>query len=165
VAIVDYAVIAIIAVSAFIGLSRGFVREVLSLAIWGIAVLLALTFSDEIALALPKTVEGDSLRFIIAFVLAFVSALIVGAVVQWLLKQLIETTGLTGTDRLLGLLFGGLRGAVVCIVAMIAIRPFAAEQGWWQTSRAVPVLETFESQVTGAMVWVGDWFNRMRHKR
>jgi membrane protein required for colicin V production len=165
VAIIDYAIIAIIAVSALIGLSRGFVREVLSLAIWGIAVMLALTFSDEIAASLPKRIEGESLRFIVAFVLVFVGALIVGGLVQWLLRQLIQSTGLSGTDRLLGLIFGGLRGAVVCIVAMIAIRPVAAEQGWWQTSRAVPVLETFESQVTGALSSVGDWFNRMRQKR
>jgi membrane protein required for colicin V production len=165
VAIIDYAVIAIVAVSALIGLSRGFVREVLSLVIWGIAVMLALTFSEQIAVSLPKSIEGSSLRFIVAFASVFVGALIVGAIVQWLLKHLIETTGLSGTDRLLGLLFGGLRGAVICIVAMIAIRPMASEQNWWQTSRAVPVLETFESQVTGAMSFVGDWFNRIRQKR
>ena len=164
-AIVDYAVIAIIAVSALIGLSRGFVREVLSLAIWGIAVMLALTFPDEVAATLPKRIEGTSLRFIVAFALIFVGALLVGGLVQWLLGRLIETTGLSGTDRLLGLMFGGLRGAIVCIVAMIVIRPIAVEQSWWQTSRAVPVLETFESQVVGAMMAVGDWFNRMRQKR
>jgi membrane protein required for colicin V production len=158
-------VIAIIAISALIGLSRGFVREVLSLAIWGVAVVLAMTFSDQVAISLPKRVEGESLRFVVAFALIFVGSLVAGGLVQWLLKQLIESTGLSGTDRLLGLLFGGLRGAIVCIVAMIVVRPIAAEQNWWQTSRAVPVLETFEAQVTGALASAGEWFNRIRQKR
>ena len=164
-AIVDYVVVGIIAISALIGLARGFVREVLSLVIWGVAVVVALMFSEQFAAALPKRIEGDSLRFIVAFALTFVGVLIVGGLAQWLLKQLISTTGLTGTDRLFGLLFGGLRGAVVCVVAVIVLRPIAAEQNWWRASRAVPVLEAFESQVTGAMQTLAEWFDRVRHNR
>jgi membrane protein required for colicin V production len=165
VAIVDYVVVGIIATSALIGLARGFVREILSLVIWAVAVVVALTFSEQLALALPRRIEGDSLRFVAAFALIFVGVLIVGGLAQWLLKHLISTTGLSGTDRLFGLLFGGLRGAVVCIVAIIALRPIAAEQNWWHASRAVPVLEAFESQVTDAMATVVEWFNRIRQKR
>ena len=164
-AVVDYVVVGIVAVSALIGLARGFAREVLSLVIWGVAVAVALTFAEQFAFALPKRIEGDSLRFVIAFASIFVAALIVGGLVQWLLKQLISTTGLSGTDRLFGLLFGGLRGAVVCIVAIIALRPIAAEQNWWRASRAVPILEAFESQVTGVMDDVGEWVDRIRRKR
>jgi len=165
VVVVDYVVVGIILVSAIIGLSRGFVREALSLVIWGVAIVVALMFAERVALALPNRIEGDSLRFILAFALLFVAALIVGAVVQWLLHQLISTTGLSGTDRLLGLVFGGARGAVLCIVAIIALRPFAAEQNWWRTSRAIPVLESFETQVTGAIATVGQWVDRIRQKR
>jgi membrane protein required for colicin V production len=165
VAIADYVVAGIIAVSALIGLARGFVREILSLVIWGVAVVLALTFSEQFADALPRRIEGDALRFVLAFALIFVGVLIAGGIVQWMLKQLISTTGLSGTDRLLGLLFGGLRGAVVCIVAVIALRPMVAEQSWWRASRAVPVLEGFESQVTDAMQTAVQWFDRIRRKR
>jgi len=165
VAIVDYVVVGIIAISGLIGLARGFVREVLALVIWGVAVVIALTFSEQFASALPKRLEGDSLRFVVAFALIFVGVLIVGGLAQWLLRQLISTTGLSGTDRLFGLLFGGLRGAVVCIVAVIALRPIAAEQSWWHGSRTIPVLEAFESRVTDAMQTVAEWFDRARRKR
>ena len=47
---------------------------------------------------------------------------------------MVESTGLTGTDRLLGLVFGTGRGMVIVIVILIAIRPFAAETEWWRTS-------------------------------
>ncbi len=147
------------------GLTRGFVREVLSLAIWAIAVMLAVGFSEHVAKMLPARLEGESLRFITAFAVVFVGALVIGAIVQWLLQRLIATTGLSGTDRLLGLLFGGLRGGVVCIVAVIALRPFAVEQSWWQTSRAIPVLSAFESDLLHAVSLAGDMVNRLREKR
>ncbi len=61
---VDYVIVGVIAISALIGLVRGFVREVLSLAIWALAVMLALAFADELAAMLPKRIEGASLRFV-----------------------------------------------------------------------------------------------------
>ncbi len=162
---VDYVVIGIIGISALIGLSRGFVREVFSLVLWVVAVMLALGFSDRVAAALPKTVEGVALRYAAAFAIVFVSALLIGSIMQWLLAQLVQTTGLTGTDRLLGLVFGGLRGAVLCIVAMIALRPFAGEQAWWRASKALPVLGAFESNVTAVISSAGEWVGRLRQKQ
>ena len=164
-AAVDYVIVAIVAVSALIGLARGFVREVLSLAIWAIAVMLAVGFSGDVAAALPKRVEGESLRFVTAFALVFVGTLVVGAIVQWLVMRLVETTGLSGTDRLLGLVFGALRGAVVCVVAVIALRPFVSEHQWWHASRAIPVLSSFESDLMHAVSAAGDIVNRLREKR
>jgi membrane protein required for colicin V production len=164
-AVVDYVVVGIVAISALIGLVRGFVREVLSLAIWAIAVMLAIGFAENVAALLPKRVEGDPLRFITAFAVVFVGALVVGAIVQWLVTQLVERTGLSGSDRLLGLLFGGLRGAVVCIVAVIALRPFAADQSWWHASRAIPVLSAFESDLMRVVSFAGETVNRLREKR
>ena len=146
------------------GLSRGFVREVLSLVIWSLAVILALTFSDDVAAALPKEF-GESFRYPEAVAIVFIGTLIVGGIVQWLIRRLVETTGLSGTDRLLGLLFGGLRGAVVCILAMVALRPFVGEQPWWQASRTLPVLGSFESDVTTVIASAGEWISRPRHNR
>ena len=164
-AVVDYVVVGIVAISALIGLARGFIREVLSLAIWIIAVTFAIGFSGDIAAALPKRLEGESLRFVTAFAVIFVGALVAGGIVQWVVKRLVETTGLSGTDRLLGLMFGGLRGAVVCLVTVVALRPFASEQPWWHASRAIPELSAFESDLMRAVSAAGDVVNRLREKR
>jgi len=164
-AVVDYVIVGFIALSAVIGLVRGFVREMLALAIWAIAVMFAIGFSDQVAVQLPKAIEGESARFIAAFALVFVGTLIAGAVAQWLVMRLIATTGLSGTDRLLGVLFGGLRGAVVCIFAVIALRPFASDQPWWHASRAVPVLSSFESELMRTAAAAGDIVSRLREKR
>ncbi len=163
-AVVDYVVVGVVALSAIIGLVRGFVREVLSLAIWVAAVMLAIGFSGDLAAWLPPRIEGESLRFIVAFAGIFVGALIVGGIVQWLVKRLVETTGLSGTDRVLGFVFGGLRGAAVCIVAVIVLRPFAAEQPWWRNSHAIPVLSAFESDLMRVVASLGDAVNALRER-
>jgi len=162
---VDYVILCIIAISALMGLARGFVREVLSLAIWALAVILALAFADQLVVLLPKRIEGESLRFVAAFAAIFVGTLLIGSVTQWLIGRMVETTGLSGTDRLIGLVFGALRGAVVCIVAAIALRPFTADQVWWQESRAIPALGAFEADVMQAFSSGGDLVNKLREKR
>lgn len=164
-AVADYVITGIIAISALIGLARGFVREVLSLAIWAIAVMLAVGFADNIAASLPKRVDGDSLRYVTAFALVFIGTLVVGAMLQWIVSRLVQSTGLSGTDRLLGLLFGGLRGAVVCIVATIALRPFASEQPWWHASHGIPMLSAFEADVMHVFSSAGAMVNQLREKR
>ncbi len=164
-AVADYVIVGLIAISALIGLARGFVREVLSLAIWGIAVILAVGFADDVAASLPQRVDGSSLRYVTGFALVFVGTLVVGALLQWIVTRLVQTTGLSGTDRLLGLLFGGLRGAVVCIVAVIALRPFASEQPWWYSSRGIPMLSAFETDVMHVFSSAGGMVKRLREKQ
>jgi len=127
--------------------------------------MLALGFADEMAVLLPKRVEGDSLRFVIAFAAVFIGTLVAGGVLQWLVMRLIETTGLSGTDRLLGLLFGGLRGVVICILAVIALRQVAADQPWWQSSRAIPILSSFQAELIGAFNSASELVNGLRKKR
>lgn len=164
-AVVDYVIVGVIAISALMGLARGFVREVLSLVIWALAVVLALAFADEFAAVLPSRIEGASLRFVSAFVIVFIATLIAGSIVQWLVTRMIQATGLSGTDRLIGLVFGALRGSVVCLVAVIAMRPFTAQQSWWLESRAIPALGAFESDLMQVFSSVGEMVGRLREKR
>lgn len=164
-AVVDYLIFGVVAISALMGLARGFVREILSLMIWALAVVLALAFADELAVMLPARIEGASLRFVSAFAIVFVATLVAGSVVQWMVGRVVQATGLSGADRLIGLVFGGLRGAIVCLVAVIAVRPFTAQQSWWLESRAIPLLGAFESDLMQAFSSVGELVNRLREKR
>lgn len=143
----DIAIVVLVVLSAVIGLVRGLVREVLSLVVWVAAFLIAVGFADDLAGRFAGFLEPDSARLAVAFVTLFVSTLVVGALVQWALGKLIETTGLSGTDRLLGFLFGSVRGVLVCIVAIIALRPFFEDAPWWVESRLIPHLAAFESDV------------------
>lgn len=135
---VDYVILGIIGLSALISLVRGFVREAVSLIIWFLAFALAWTYFREFALYLGQWIETPSVRLGLAFIILLIAILIVGAVVGYLIGQLVDKTGLSGTDRLLGMVFGAARGAVlVAILVLLAgLTPFPGD-AWWQESRLI----------------------------
>lgn len=145
-AVADVVMGIVIVVSAVFGLMRGLVREVLSLAIWTAALLLGIVFADSVAALLGLELSAV-LQTAIGFAIVFVAVLVAGALAQRFLGGLVESTGLTGTDRTLGLVFGTVRGAAVVLVALILLRPFAESRDWWAESLFAPPLLTFENEV------------------
>ena len=143
----------VIAASAVFGLMRGFLREVLSLVIWAGALLFGIAFADRVA-GLMGLDLSPGLQTAIGFAAVFVAVLIAGAILQRLVGGLVKSTGLTGTDRTLGLVFGTVRGATVVLVALIVLRPFAESREWWQVSRIAPALLTFEAEVLEAFDYI-----------
>ena len=139
----DIVLVIVILLSALMGLARGLVKEVLSLVIWATAFVASLYLGDVVGARLGAEM-GAALRSLIGFSAVFLAVLIAGALVQWLFARLIESTGLTGTDRFLGFLFGGARGIVVCTVILIALRPFAEDAQWWRESLIRPELAKLE---------------------
>ena len=143
----DIVIVIIILVSALIGLVRGLLKEVLSLASWFAAFILALYFSPTFAEYLTDTVADAGIRLVVSFAGVFVATLIVGGIIQWVLRKLVDSTGLSGTDRFLGFLFGSARGALVCIIGLVLIRPYAESSDWWEASTIAPELLVFEQEV------------------
>jgi len=135
---VDFVIIGIIALSALIGFARGLIREVISLAVWGIALVAAWLFHKPVAAALAPWIGTPSLQLGAAVLLIVIGVLIAGAMLAWLLSTLVEKTGLSGTDRLLGVVFGAARGAVLValIVFLLALTPIT-EDPWWDQSRLI----------------------------
>lgn len=136
----------VIGASAAFGLFRGLVRELVSLAIWGGAFFLSLLFGPLLAESMAFDV-GPGVKSALGFAAVFVVVLVAGAFTQKMLGAMVEATGLTGTDRTLGLAFGAVRGAIVVIVALVALRPFSEDRAWWSESAVAPFLLGFESHV------------------
>ena len=136
---VDWAIIAIILVSSLISLRRGFVKEALSLLTWVIAGAVAWLFGGALAHHLQDYISTPSARVISACVILFVVTLLVGALVNFLLGELIRVTGLSGTDRFLGMVFGAARGGllVVVLVGLLSLAP-VQEDLWWHQSVLLP---------------------------
>ena len=143
-----------------IGLFRGLMREVLSLVIWVSAVLGTISLGPLVAdwLALAPSVAdwlafgSEAAEAVAGYAVVFVAVILLGAMIQKLVAKALDATGLSGTDRVLGLVFGGARGLALCLVAFVILRPFAADAAWWQDSLAPPLLAEFESQL---LEWVG----------
>lgn len=136
---VDWAIIAIIVISCLISLKRGFVKEALSLVTWIVAGVVAWMFGGALAQHLTSFIEMPSARIIAGCAILFVATLLVGALVNFLISELVRVTGLSGTDRFLGMVFGGARGAllVVVLVGLLSLAP-VQQDPWWQQSSLIP---------------------------
>ncbi len=136
---VDYTIIGLIVLSCLIGIARGFVREGFSLFFWIVAFWLGFTYSSNAAAMLKPYIEHPQLRVAVAFLIIFIIVLIIGAIIGTLLTKLVKKTGLSGTDRLLGLIFGFLRG--VLLIALVLLLAKATNMGKnpaWQQSSLIP---------------------------
>lgn len=142
---IDWVIIALITVSTLISLKRGFIKEALSLITWVGAFIIARTFHPQMQSLLEGTVETPLVRLIAAFAILFFATLIVGAIVNNLIGHLVRATGLSATDRVLGMGFGLLRGVVVVVVGIAFTRytPLA-EDTWWRTSIMIDRLAVVE---------------------
>jgi len=148
----DWAIIAIMGLSTIISVVRGFVREALSLLIWAVAFLAASVFHLELAIYFENLVETPSLRALIAWIVIFFGILMSGSLISFLIWQIIDSTGLSGTDRLLGAIFGAFRGFIV-VMAILIILPGllpVSQDAWWQQSVLIPYFLSCEDWVMDA---------------
>lgn len=136
---IDYAIIIIIGLSTIISLVRGFAKEAMSLVVWFAAFFVASQFYQDLAVHLTQ-MQDEMLRNGVAIAILFVTTLILGALINYLLGQLVAKTGLSGTDRLLGLCFGALRGALIVSALLFFMDAFtgAPNTPWWKASVLVP---------------------------
>lgn len=134
----DYVLLLILAVSMGIGVWRGFVVEVLSLTVWVAAFWLSIAFGARVAEFLAG-IESVSARLFLGYAGVFIVVLMLGGLVTWGIGRFIANTGLSATDRVLGLGFGLLRGGVLACVAVLLLgfTPMPQE-GWWGESRLLP---------------------------
>lgn len=148
----DYAIIGIIGLSVIISLVRGFVREALSLVMWGVAFWVALTFSEALASLLINIFHTPSLRMMAAFAILFVITLLLGALINYLIGQLVDKTGLSGTDRILGVVFGFARGTLlVTVLLMLARLTPLPQDPWWKDSMLIPHFYPIEVWLHGLL--------------
>jgi len=146
----DYIVLAIIAISILVGAIRGFVKEAFSLIVWAAAFMIAFQYSGALAIHLEDHIALPSARTSLAFAGLFLSVLLVGGLLTFLVGKLVEKTGLSGTDRLLGGAFGGVRGVALVLAMMLfaGLTP-VPQDPWWQQSRAIQSLMPLAEWSTG----------------
>ena len=136
---IDYAIIFVIGLSTLISLIRGFAKEAMSLVVWFAAFFVASQFYQDLAVHLTQ-MNDEMLRNGVSIAILFITTLVLGALVNYILGQLVVKSGLSGTDRLLGLCFGAIRGALIVSALLFFMDAFTGSPNsqWWKDSVLVP---------------------------
>ena len=146
----DLVILGVIALSALISLIRGFVKESISLISWVVAGIIAFRYFSPMSDLLEPFVSAPTIRGIAGFAILFISTLIIGAIINFIMSQLVSKTGLSGTDKALGVVFGGARGVLIVtmIVLLASLTPMPEAQ-WWQESATVGFFQQLAEWVKG----------------
>jgi membrane protein required for colicin V production len=139
---VDLLLLGLLLASAVVGLWRGLLFELMSLAGWLVAYFAAHWLSPEVAPHLPVGTPGSALNQSAAFILSFIAVLIAWSLLARLLRLLLRATPLSLLDRLLGALFGAVRGLLIALLlsTVVSWTPWVRSEAWAQ-SQARPWLE------------------------
>ena len=145
-AALDWVLLAVLVLSVLLGGWRGLVYEVLSVAGWVAAFVLAQWWAPDAADWLPMGGSAQPLRYAAAFVLVFIGAAFAAGLLAWLAKKLIEAVGLRPVDRVLGAGFGLVRGAVIVLAVAVVFHmtPLQDTDMWKESAGAQMATATLE---------------------
>ena len=134
----DWICVAVLLVSLLVGAWRGLVVEVLSVASWLAAFVLAQWFAPDVAAKLPMAGAAEPVRYAAGFVLVFVATLFAGALIGFVVSKLLSAVGLGAVNRLLGALFGVLRGVLLILAAtvVVGLTPWKSSAEWHASTGA-----------------------------
>ncbi len=164
-AVFDVILVSIVLLSSVIGVLRGFFREAMSLLVWIGAIWISAQFGHWLAPYLAGIVANELLRLWLARLVVLVAVLIAGGLLAWILGMLLHSTRLAGADRLLGMVFGLVRGALVAALVIIALGVAGFEDAsWWRRSKlipyAAPVADALREAAERGMRYSG-WLSRL----
>jgi membrane protein required for colicin V production len=158
----DYAVLAVLGLSLIIGVLRGLLRELVTLAGWIAAFLLATTFSGSLSRYMPESL-GPVLGQLLAFGAIFVAVLILAGLTGLVMALVARSAGLGVTDRLLGGAFGVARGLLIVLAAVLVagLTPLPREPFWRDAVLSGP----FETAIVALRPFLpGDLAKRIRYR-
>lgn len=136
---IDYAMIAVLAVSTLVSLMRGIVKEVLSLAAWAVAFGVAWYYSNGVAKMFSAYLHVAWLRYVASFLIILLATLLLASMFSRLIGMVIKTSGMGLSDRLWGTVFGFARGIVVVALLTVVISAMPVrDEPWWKESLMLP---------------------------
>ena len=150
----DYVAIGIVGVSLIFGLWRGVVGEIIALVAWVLAIFAAVEFGAVVGRTAFAGLADPALRTLAGCVVIFVGVLVVMALFRMAVRSMVKALGLSVSDRILGMVFGLVRGVLVCMVLVgLGGMTSAPMQAWWQDATLSAPLETV---VLATKPWLPD---------
>jgi len=144
----DWILLAVLLLSVLLGLWRGLVYEVFSVAGWVMAFVLGQAYAVDAARWLPLDELAEPVQLAIGFALVFVLVAFAGGFVAWLVRKMVVSVGLRPVDRVLGGAFGVARGLVMLLgLAVVVSMTQWQEEAWWRESAGAGALSQTLQQI------------------
>ncbi len=149
--VIDIIIAAAVLISIVVGFIRGFIKEAMSIASLLIAIWAALYFGPAVGDVSESWLSSEELQMWFGRILVFAIILSLGGLLGWGISKLVRLSVLSGIDRLLGCVFGVLRGVLLLAIFIIGgqFAGFDNDDRWLQ-SRLIPHFEV-----------VADWIKVM----
>jgi membrane protein required for colicin V production len=139
----DHILAIILLLSGAVGYFRGFIRESISLLSWLAGLWLAWHFAYVVYPWLGGALAEPDVRTWMARAIMLLLVLLAGSLIGSIVAHFARrAVGLAAMDRLLGAVFGLLRGVV--IVGLLVLAGRAAElnnETWWAETKSMPAAE------------------------
>ncbi len=126
----DIVLLCVILISIVCGIFKGFVRELIGLVFLAFAVYAAISYHQNVAKAVFSAIEDTQVASFLSFILIFFGILLVGSLIGYALKKMFIQGPMKAIDRMLGALFGVLRGVVIACVLLIGLLAFPINSRW-----------------------------------
>ena len=147
----DFVVIAVVTISALLAFVRGLVREVVALAAWIMALILAFRYAGDLAGVFTGVQWSPAVMQVIAFAVVFIGVLIAGGLMAVTLSRGVRAVGLGPVDRLLGGAFGLARGVILVLLGILVFGLTSLPRNdWWQNA-------TLAAPLVAAALGFRDW--------
>jgi membrane protein required for colicin V production len=146
----DLGLIAVVLISAFLAMLRGFTREVLAIASWGAAAVAAIYLHPLVLPYLKPYIAKDAIALAVAAAAIFFVTLILVSLITIKLSDAILDSKVGALDRSLGFLFGAIRGLLLCVIAFVFFNwlvPAQTQPQWVKTARTRPLLQATGDQL------------------
>ena len=138
----DWVLVVTIGLSMLISLVRGFVKEVISLLTWGLAIWVTCHYTEQVSILLVEHISNDVTRMLASVGLLFFATLIGGVMINAVVSGALSRSGLSFADRMLGVVFGAGRGLLVgALVVFLGGVTMMSEAQWWSQAKLVPYFE------------------------
>lgn len=143
----DWFILIVLIASGVISFARGFTKEFLSLFLWLVSFIAAISLEY---LATPKINEfigNDEISKIISYVVVFIIFIFVGGIVIKFISKIVKWSGASGFDRFLGVLFGLIRGSIVLFVIFLLLPSSLKTTDLISNSKITPIIQKYAPQI------------------
>lgn len=145
ISLLDLVVLGVVVISAVLAMMRGFTREVLAIASWGTAAVVAYLFHPQVLPYVTPHISNKTAALAAAIGAVFLVTLVLVSLITVKISDFILDSKIGALDRTLGFMFGAARGALICVIGFAFFSwlvPTDKQPDWVKTSRSKPFLQS-----------------------